>query len=80
MNRKIQFFAFRRKCGGLTAIGWMSGCAAPSSCDSIPASAIALLHDRPALDGRATAYVCRGFACRRPVTHPDELAAQLLEA
>ena len=47
---------------------------------SVPASAIALLHDRPALDGRATAYVCRGFACRRPVTHPDELAAQLLEA
>ena len=47
---------------------------------SVPASAIALLHDRPALDGRATAYVCRGFACRRPVIHPDELAAQLLEA
>jgi len=28
-------------------------------------------------DGRATAFVCRDFACRAPVTTPDTLAAQL---
>jgi uncharacterized protein YyaL (SSP411 family) len=28
-------------------------------------------------DGRATAYVCREFACQMPATSPDELNAQL---
>ena len=28
-------------------------------------------------DGRATAFVCRNFACREPVTDADALAAQL---
>jgi uncharacterized protein YyaL (SSP411 family) len=28
-------------------------------------------------DGRATAFVCRDFACREPVTDADALAAQL---
>jgi uncharacterized protein YyaL (SSP411 family) len=28
-------------------------------------------------DGRATAYVCRDFACRQPVTDPAGLAAEL---
>ena len=36
-----------------------------------------LLHDRPALDGRPTAYVCRGFVCDRPTADPDELADQV---
>jgi uncharacterized protein YyaL (SSP411 family) len=36
-----------------------------------------LLHSRFAMSGRATAFVCRDFACRRPVTEPEELAAQL---
>ena len=31
-------------------------------------------------DGRATAYVCRDFTCRLPVTSVQELAAQLKEA
>jgi uncharacterized protein YyaL (SSP411 family) len=30
-----------------------------------------------AIDGRAAAYVCRNFSCRRPVTDPKELAAIL---
>ena len=38
---------------------------------------IPLLRDRPAVDGRPTAYVCRGFVCHRPTSDPGELAAQL---
>jgi hypothetical protein len=38
---------------------------------------VPLLADRPAIDGRATAYVCRGFVCDRPVTTVDELVARL---
>ncbi|ADG76305.1 protein of unknown function DUF255 [Cellulomonas flavigena DSM 20109] len=37
----------------------------------------ALLQDRPLVDGRPAAYVCRGFVCERPTTDPDELARQL---
>ncbi len=44
---------------------------------SSQSSAVPLLHDRPMRDGRATAYVCRGFACRAPVNEPVELAEQL---
>ncbi len=40
-------------------------------------SAIPLLHGRSRLQGRATAYVCRGFACQQPVTDPEALAEQL---
>ncbi|MFI5261522.1 MAG: thioredoxin domain-containing protein [Candidatus Limnocylindrales bacterium] len=45
--------------------------------DTGDASAVALLHARPTIDGAATAYVCRGFACQRPVTAPTDLGAQL---
>lgn len=43
-------------------------------------SAVPLLRDREKLDGAATAYLCRGFACRRPTTDPGQLAAQLEHA
>ena len=36
-----------------------------------------LLHDRPLIDGRATAYVCRGFVCDRPTTDASVLADQV---
>jgi uncharacterized protein YyaL (SSP411 family) len=36
-----------------------------------------LLRDRPAVDGRPTAYVCERFACQRPVTTSEALAEQL---
>jgi uncharacterized protein YyaL (SSP411 family) len=39
--------------------------------------AVALLLDRPQLDGRPTAYVCERFTCRLPVTEPSALARQL---
>jgi uncharacterized protein YyaL (SSP411 family) len=41
------------------------------------ASAVPLLHGRALLEGRPTAYVCRDFACRRPVSEPAELATLL---
>jgi uncharacterized protein len=42
-------------------------------------SAVPLLHDRPRLDGHPTAYVCRNFACRTPVTDAAALLDQLAE-
>ena len=41
------------------------------------APGVPLLANRPLLDGRPTAYVCRGFVCDRPVTEPADLAALL---
>jgi len=38
---------------------------------------VALLRDRVPVDGLATAYVCEHFACKLPVSKPEELAAQL---
>jgi uncharacterized protein len=36
-----------------------------------------LLADRGLIDGKPTAYVCEHFACRQPVTAPEDLRAQL---
>jgi uncharacterized protein len=38
---------------------------------------VPLLQDRDLVDGRATAYVCRAFACQAPVTEQKALLAQL---
>ncbi len=42
-----------------------------------PDDGVPLLAGRVPRDGRATAYLCRRFVCRRPVTEPQALAAQL---
>jgi hypothetical protein len=45
--------------------------------DDPGASSIPLLEGRLAQGGRSTAYVCRGFVCRLPVTDPGALRGQL---
>jgi uncharacterized protein YyaL (SSP411 family) len=40
---------------------------------------VPLLAERVAIEGKPTAYVCEHFACRAPVTTPQELAALLAE-
>jgi len=47
--------------------------------DEPDASSVPLLWERGRIDERVTAYVCRGFTCRLPVTGPDALAAQLAQ-
>jgi uncharacterized protein YyaL (SSP411 family) len=44
------------------------------------AAPLAPARDRPSVDGRATAYVCRHFTCSAPVTTPEELARLLQES
>jgi len=41
---------------------------------------VKLLDDRPLIDDQPTAYVCRGYACDKPVTDPAALAEQLENA
>ena len=43
-------------------------------------SMVKLLNDRPLIEGKPTAYVCRGYTCDKPVTDPRELASQLENA
>jgi len=41
------------------------------------AARVPLLRGREAVDGRATAFICRNFACGTPLTDPAEIAAAL---
>jgi uncharacterized protein len=41
------------------------------------APGVPLLADRPVLNGRAAAYVCRGFVCSAPVTGVSALSAAM---
>jgi uncharacterized protein YyaL (SSP411 family) len=59
------------------------GSTSPGAVVAIPGVAVeghppvALLADRPLVDWKPAAYVCRHFACQAPVTDPAELSAQL---
>ena len=41
------------------------------------AASVALLQDRPMIDGKPTAYVCENFTCRQPVTDVATFETQL---
>jgi uncharacterized protein YyaL (SSP411 family) len=45
--------------------------------DGIDSSVVPSLAGRVAIDGKPTAYVCRGFVCDLPVTDPDALRDRL---
>jgi uncharacterized protein len=51
--------------------------AARTENDAGAAQLIPLLAERPMREGRATAYVCEGYACQTPTTDPEELKRQL---
>jgi hypothetical protein len=43
-------------------------------------SPVKLLNDRPLIDGKPAAYVCRAYTCDKPVTEPVALSDQLENA
>ena len=62
---------------------WVSSRAREAATKAVAAAtepgstAVPLLGGRALIDGRPTAYLCRDFACRLPVTDPAALLAQL---
>ena len=59
------------------AIGPYGVLAAGDPADPRASAAAPLLADRPLVDGHPAAYVCTGFACRAPVTHPADIATAI---
>ncbi len=51
--------------------------AAAEADDEEAARIVPLLADRPQVDGKATAYVCRNYICEAPTTDPVEVARLL---
>jgi uncharacterized protein YyaL (SSP411 family) len=48
-----------------------------TAAEGVGAELSPLLADRPLVDGAPAAYVCEHYACQRPVTTPEDLAALL---
>ena len=65
--------ALRREVHGRLLPAAVAVTAAPG----VGADVSPLLADRALVDGKPTAYVCEHFACRRPVTSPEDLRAEL---
>jgi uncharacterized protein YyaL (SSP411 family) len=61
--------AFGRYLPNRVVVGGVAGDAAVAT--------LPLLAGREAIGGRATAYVCRNYACDLPVTDRDDLRRQL---
>ena len=61
-----------------TRAGYRPGQVVAVAADPV-SSVVPLLADRVAIEGHPTAYVCRSFVCRLPVTSPEALRAQLDE-
>jgi uncharacterized protein YyaL (SSP411 family) len=53
---------------------------APATVDEAAKAPFPLLQDRPAINNRATAYVCEHYTCKQPVTTAEALAAHLAAA
>jgi uncharacterized protein YyaL (SSP411 family) len=49
----------------------------PSQARELADAGFELFAEKSAIDGRTTAYDCRAFACRLPVTDPDALAVDV---
>ncbi|HWH33043.1 MAG TPA: thioredoxin domain-containing protein [Egibacteraceae bacterium] len=73
--RLIEVYRERWRPGAVAAVnGVVGGVEAADGAASTPdVHPVALLHERPLVGGRPAAYVCRQFACERPVTSPDDL-------
>ncbi len=48
------------------------------SADGAGSEGIPLLEGKSLVDGKATAYVCENFSCRRPVSDAEDLASELV--
>ncbi|WP_127572654.1 thioredoxin domain-containing protein [Georgenia faecalis] len=83
-THQLHLTALRSSAPGLViALGDGSAAGADGDTSSQDVSAgtsrqqVSLLEGRPLVDGKPTAYVCRGFVCELPTTDPEALAGQL---